>query len=120
MLDWSTFNMFETREVFKFIVYANQIIFEIGQHMILFLNICFCHDLLKTLRNPFEKAKYRLWWYLFISFTIPVIYSIIIYTVTDSECPNIYYNLKPVNYSGLVLNILREECMTPVSYQAIT
>jgi uncharacterized protein with PQ loop repeat len=108
MLDWSTFNMFETREVFKFIVYANQIIFEIGQHMILFLNICFCHDLLKTLRNPFEKAKYRLWWYLFISFTIPVIYSIIIYTVTDSECPNIYYNTTPVNYSGLVKNILGE------------
>lgn len=46
--------------------------FQYFQLVYLTLNICFCCDLIETLKNPFEKPKGRLIKYMIVSILFPL------------------------------------------------
>ena len=61
------------------------------QHVSLTLNMCLCYDLIHTLQNPFESAKYRLKYYLTFSFTAGVVYMYLIWGISGQHYPTIYF-----------------------------
>ena len=52
--------------------------------MILTVNICFCYDLIQTLKNPFEVAKRRLYIYYSVINIFPIFIVIIIWSASKS------------------------------------
>lgn len=61
---------------------SQEIIQQYFQIVSIFLNMCFCHDLIKTLENPFEVARTRTIRYFIFSFTWPALITFLIWIVT--------------------------------------
>jgi len=54
--------------------------------------MCFCHDLIKTLENPFEVARQRTAKYLTISIIIPIVIMAIIWPLSNQQHPSRFYD----------------------------
>ena len=50
-------------------------------------NICLCHDLIQTLKSPFDVAGKRLNKYLAIILVVPLATTLLVYCVTDQHEP---------------------------------
>lgn len=46
---------------------SNQFMFSLFQNLSLAFNICLCHDLVKTLRDPFSPGNRRIKFYVLFS-----------------------------------------------------
>lgn len=57
--------------------HANSLSYTFFQTMSLALNFCLCHDLIKTLKDPFYPGKRRMKWYFFCSLGAAVVFTII-------------------------------------------
>lgn len=53
--------------------------------------MCLCYDLIHTLQNPFEAAKYRLKYYLTFSFLSGIIHLYMIWGISGQQYPSIYF-----------------------------
>ena len=54
--------------------------------MALFLSICLCHDLLCTLKDPFQPGGRRVKFYIAFSFIFAAILSFLTEETLDSKC----------------------------------
>jgi len=80
---------------FNVLCFGHEIGFQYYQLACMILNACLCHDLMKTLSNPFEVARSRLPTYFFVSFSIPVLLLSIIWLVAvypgGQRYPSLFY-----------------------------
>lgn len=63
--------------------------------------MCFCHDLIRTLENPFEVAKNRFVKYMIMSITIPILIMVTLEIMRPQEYPTRFYEER---WSLLILN----------------
>lgn len=68
----SLFRTDRSDESLKTIVFFNEFLFMFLQTGSLVANFCLCHDLLSTLKSPFDKAEARLRIYWLIIFVVPI------------------------------------------------
>mmetsp|Transcript_450 Transcript_450/g.910 ORF Transcript_450/g.910 Transcript_450/m.910 type:complete len:122 (+) Transcript_450:368-733(+) len=104
MLNKSTFYfLFENHfNAFLFLNYVAEFMFNFCQHVAIFLNIVLCSDLIKTLQNPFEVGRSRLWKQLLFAFSIPFVTNVAIMIVSEQRCASIMYQ---INYEFLKVEL---------------
>ena len=59
----------------KFLCHTNTYTFIFFQNLSLGFNFCLCHDLIKTLKDPFYPGKRRMKWYFFCSIGAAIIFT---------------------------------------------
>lgn len=94
LLHW-TLPGIDVDTAFFILCFGQELTFQYLQLACMLLNACLCHDLMKTLSNPFEVAKSRLMTYFVVSFSIPVILLSIIWTIAvkvgGQTYPSMFY-----------------------------
>ena len=65
-----------TGESLNLLCSSNHILFSFFKDMSLAFNICLCHDLVKTLKDPFSPGSRRLKWYIMFSVPFALFFSI--------------------------------------------
>lgn len=91
LLRYTFFEAKKLEEVYQLLVLVNEIIFDYFQHVSLVLNMCLCHDLIQTLKNPFEVGRSRVWKYILVSGFVPFLFISSIWLTTQQQLPTIYY-----------------------------
>jgi hypothetical protein len=69
-----------------FICKFNSHAFTFFQTMSLALNFCLCHDLIKTLKDPFYPGKRRMKWYFYGSFGVSIVVAFLTNNTLDYQC----------------------------------
>ena len=76
-----TFPNLDVNRAFIILSLCQEIMFQYWQLVSMLLNACFCHDLMQTLRNPFEVARNRMCKYITFSIGAPMLMLAFIWTV---------------------------------------
>lgn len=76
----------EYQEGLTFLCHTNSITFTFFQTMSLALNFCLCHDLIKTLGDPFYPGKRRMKWYFYGSGLIALVFTAITRNTLGDVC----------------------------------
>jgi hypothetical protein len=67
---------------------SNSFTFTFFQTMSLALNFCLCHDLIKTLKDPFYPGKRRMKFYLGCSIIVATVFTAINKSTLSDVCDN--------------------------------
>lgn len=69
------------------LVWSNELQFYFFQLASLISNICLCHDLIATLKSPFNVADQRMKKYIFVTIGAPFIIVLSIVAFNDQQLP---------------------------------
>lgn len=90
-LQWSLFGSISLKRAFVLQSFSQELMFEYLQFVALLLNMCFCRDLVQTLRNPFEVARLRTWKYLAFSTLMPIVLTAVLWSIAQQPYPSFFY-----------------------------